>query len=114
MQRLGTPEVTQSVLIGSYSVSTVPYGPLSRTVISCVFFFARAGKYEMNKSECHIINYLLASLARAVLGIIIISLASSVNNMKRILWSDWLPEWVRWAHHPHKTQLFLFIFETAK
>ena len=31
---------------------------------------------------------------------LVIQLVALVGNMKRILCSDWLPEWARWAHLP--------------
>ena len=36
-----------------------------------------------------------------LITVFIISLAAPLGNTKRILFPDWLPEWVGWAHLSH-------------
>ena len=62
----GSLEVNPSVLVGSYLVGILPYGPFPR-----LYIFVLESRQIQNKQvwpECHIINYLLASLAQAELG----------------------------------------------
>ena len=47
-------------------------------------------------------------------GFLVIQLVALVGNMKRILCSDWLPEWARWAHLPRSGLPALIPFKKKK
>ena len=63
----GSLERNPSVLIGSFLVRISPYGPFPCTK-PYSFCFRKPANSKQAWAECHVINYLLTQLVRAVMG----------------------------------------------